>query len=89
MSSWKMAVKKPTYQIVVHNDDENSFDYVTDVFQSILGHEMTQAANCASAVHIRGKYVVKTTKDIEVAQTTVELLLDHGLNAEMSTFLKK
>ena len=84
-----MAIKKPTYEIIVHNDSENSFEYVIEVFQSILGHEMTQAANCANIIHAKGKYVVRTTKDLEIAQTMVELLLDYGLNAEMSTFSKK
>jgi len=84
-----MAIKKPTYEVVVYNDDENSFEYVVEVFQSIVGHEMTQAANCANIIHNKGKCTVRTTKDIEIAQTMVELLVDHGLNAEMSTFLKK
>ena len=84
-----MAIKKPTYEVIVHNDNENSFEYVIEVFQSILGHEMTQAANCANIIDAKGKCVVRTTKDLEIAQTMVELLLDYGLNAEMSTFSKK
>jgi ATP-dependent Clp protease adaptor protein ClpS len=84
-----MALKKPTYQVVVHNDDENSFDYVIQVFQSVLGQEMTQAANCANMVHHKGSYVVKTVKDKEIAETFEELLLDHGLNVEIRTFSKK
>ena len=84
-----MALKHPKYQIVVHNDNENSFDYVVDMFMTILGHEKTQAANCAMIIHHKGKCVVKSMNDKEIAESTVELLLDHGLDAELLNLSKK
>jgi len=84
-----MAIKKPTYQIIVHNDSENTFQHVVEVFQSVLGYEMSQAANCANIVHHKGKYAVKTVKDKENAEAFLELLLDYGLDAEIETFSKK
>jgi len=55
----------------------------------ILGHELTQAANCAMAIHNRGSYVVKSFNDKEYADTTVELLVDYELDAEVLDLRKK
>lgn len=89
MSSKKMGSRKDRYAIVVHNSDDISFDYVTETFQTILGHELTQAANCAMAVHNRGSFIVKSFNDKEHADATVELLVDYELDAEVIDTKKK
>jgi ATP-dependent Clp protease adapter protein ClpS len=40
-------------------------------------------------IHHKGKCVVKSMNDKETAETTVELLLDHGLDAELLNLSKK
>jgi len=59
-----------------------SFSYVVECFQSILGHEATQAANCANVIHEKGKYAVKTFSDKEIADLTADLLSDCGFFVE-------
>lgn len=89
MSSRKVGTRKDRYAVVVHNSDDIPFDHVIQTFQMILGHELTQAANCAMAIHNRGSYVVKSFNDKEYADTTVELLVDYELNAEVLDLKKK
>tara|TARA_R110000868_G_scaffold408843_1_gene692989 strand:- start:90 stop:260 length:171 start_codon:yes stop_codon:yes gene_type:complete len=55
----------------------------------ILGHELTQACNCAQAIHNRGSYVVKSFGNKEYADATVELLVDYELDAEVIDIKKK
>jgi len=84
-----MVKKSQRYQVLVHNSDDIPFDHVIQTFQMILGHELTQAANCAMAIHNRGSYVVKSFNDKEYADTTVELLVDYELDAEVLDLRKK
>lgn len=48
------------YQLILFNDDVNTFDHVIDCLISICGHEMNQAEQCAYIVHYNGKCSVKT-----------------------------
>lgn len=89
MSSKKMGSRKDRYAVIVHNSDDLPFDHVIQTFQMILGHELTQACNCAQAIHNRGSYVVKSFGNKEYADATVELLVDYELDAEVIDIKKK
>ncbi len=69
-------------QIVLFNDDVNTFDHVIDTLISVCDHEPLQAEQCAMLVHYKGKCSVKTGdyKDLEPRCTA---LLDAGLSAEI------
>ena len=45
--------------LVVYNDDYNTFDNVIDVLQKVCGHDHLQAVQCAYIIHYKGKCVVK------------------------------
>ncbi|KAA3650327.1 MAG: ATP-dependent Clp protease adaptor ClpS [Bacteroidetes bacterium] len=47
-------------QLILFNDDVNTFDHVIDCLIAICGHELTQAEQCAYIVHYNGKCVVKS-----------------------------
>jgi len=49
-----------TYNIIVWNDDINTFDWVIETLVEICGHTKEQAEQCALFVHHKGKYAVKT-----------------------------
>ena len=48
------------YNLIVWNDDINSFDWVIETLMEICGHSQEQAEQCAMIIHSKGKYAVKT-----------------------------
>ncbi|MBX2971697.1 MAG: ATP-dependent Clp protease adaptor ClpS [Flavobacteriales bacterium] len=49
----------PVREIVVHNDDVNTFDHVIASLVEVCDHEPIQAEQCAWIVHNNGKCSVK------------------------------
>lgn len=49
----------PVREIVLHNDDVNTFDHVIDSLVEVCDHEPIQAEQCAWIVHNNGKCSVK------------------------------
>ncbi|MCH3882819.1 MULTISPECIES: ATP-dependent Clp protease adaptor ClpS [Tenacibaculum] len=70
------------HQIVLHNDDVNTFDHVIDSLMDVCEHTLVQAEQCATLVHYKGKCTVKTGefKDLE---PRCSKLLQLGLSAEL------
>lgn len=66
--------------IVVYNDDHNTFDHVINCFVSILGHQVTQAEQCAYIIHTKGKCDVKHGS-FEELRPYKNLLTEQGLSA--------
>ena len=46
-------------QLIVWNDEVNTFDWVIDTLIEICGHAREQAEQCAMIIHSKGKYAVK------------------------------
>lgn len=46
-------------ELILHNDDYNTFDHVIDCLVAVCKHELTQAEQCAYIVHHNGKCSVK------------------------------
>ncbi len=70
------------HEIVLHNDDVNTFDFVIDSLVSVCDHTLEQAEQCTILVHYKGKCAVKTGeyKDLE---PKCSKLLQLGLSAEI------
>jgi ATP-dependent Clp protease adaptor protein ClpS len=47
-------------QLIVYNDDVNSFEWVIDAFTQVLQHTPDQAEQLATIIHYKGKATVKT-----------------------------
>lgn len=45
--------------LIVWNDDVNTFDWVIQTLMEICGHSQEQAEQCALFIHTKGKYAVK------------------------------
>ena len=69
-------------QIVLYNDDVNSFDFVIDALIEVCEHEPLQAEQCTMLVHYKGKCAVKTGS-YEELKTKCTKLLELGLSAEI------
>ena len=68
--------------LVVHNDDFNTFDYVIETLVKVCGHEKIQAEQCAYIIHHKGKCQVKRGELKELVLMCTALL-DKGLTAEI------
>lgn len=67
-------------EIVLHNDDVNTFDHVILSLIEICDHDPIQAEQCAWIVHHNGKCSVKRGSFDELEPRCVALL-DRGLSA--------
>ena len=69
-------------QIILYNDDVNTFDHVIDTLISVCEHTAIQAEQCAILVHYKGKCTVKTGS-LEELKPQCSSLLEAGLSAEL------
>lgn len=45
--------------LIVHNDDHNTFDHVINTLIKVCKHEIHQAEQCTYIIHFKGKCAVK------------------------------
>lgn len=69
-------------EIVLYNDDVNTFDHVIDTLIRVCRHTAEQAEQCAILVHYKGKCTVKTGTYDELKPQCTQLL-EAGLSAEI------
>jgi ATP-dependent Clp protease adaptor protein ClpS len=67
-------------QLVVYNDDHNTFDWVIQCFMEVLNHTLEQAEQLALIIHFKGKATVKTAPK-NVLKPKKDALIDRGLSA--------
>ena len=70
------------HEIILYNDDVNTFDHVIECLVKICEHTYIQAEQCAYIVHYSGKCVVKTGL-LEELVPKCKALLEAGLSAEV------
>ena len=73
---------KDLNQIVLFNDDVNTFDHVINTLVRVCNHDSLQAEQCAMLVHYKGKCTVKTGELVKL-EPMCTALLDAGLSAEI------
>jgi len=69
-------------EIVLFNDDVNTFDHVIDTLIYACDHTPEQAEQCSLIVHYKGKCTVKTGP-FEDLEPRCSKLLEAGLSAEI------
>ena len=69
-------------EIIVYNDDVNTFDHVIDTLIRVCDHTPEQAEQCSLIVHYNGKCTVKTDV-LEKLKPQCSQLLEAGLSAEI------
>ncbi|WP_306352389.1 ATP-dependent Clp protease adaptor ClpS [Flavobacterium sp. '19STA2R22 D10 B1'] len=69
-------------EIVLYNDDVNTFDHVIETLIKVCEHTSEQAEQCALLVHYKGKCTVKTGQLQELKPQCTRLLAA-GLSAEI------
>ena len=69
-------------EIVLYNDDYNTFDHVIETLIYACEHTPEQAEQCSILVHYKGKCTVKTGAYDDL-KPRCSKLLDAGLSAEI------
>lgn len=46
--------------LIVHNDDVNTFEHVIDTLVAVCKHQPEQAEQCTLIIHFKGKCAVKS-----------------------------
>ena len=67
-------------QLMLHNDDVHSFDYVIESLIEVCQMEATQAEQCTYLVHYKGKCDIRRGS-FDMLKPFKEGLVDRGLNA--------
>ena len=70
------------HEIVMYNDDVNTFDHVIDTLMRVCKHTAEQAEQCSLIIHYKGKCTVKTGELEELIPQCTQLL-EAGLSAEI------
>lgn len=71
------------HEIILYNDEVNTFDHVIECLMRICQHQVEQAEQCAWIVHLKGKCSVKKGKLADLAPRCLALL-DEGLSATVN-----
>ena len=69
-------------EIVLFNDDVNTFDHVIRTLMDVCEHTPEQAEQCSLIVHYKGKCTVKTGEYNDL-KPRCSKLLEAGLSAEI------
>lgn len=69
-------------QLVVYNDDFNTFDHVIESLIKICKHDPIQAEQCTFLIHYKGKCSVKKGS-YEALEPMCTALLERGISAEI------
>lgn len=75
--------KNKENELIVFNDEVNTFDYVIQLLIDICGHDPLQAEQCTLLIHYKGKCGVKTGS-FEELEPRCTSLLEAGLSAEIN-----
>ncbi len=67
-------------QLIVYNDDHNTFDWVIQCFMEVLNHSREQSEQLSMIIHFKGKATVKTAPK-SVLKPKKDALVDRGLSA--------
>ena len=69
-----------TCQLIVWNDEVNTFEWVIETLVDICGHSPEQAEQCALIIHSQGKYAVKYGS-YDILKPLCDAITERGINA--------
>ena len=75
-------LKSDHHQIILYNDDVNTFDHVIESLIKFCDHTIIQAEQCTLIVHYKGKCSVKSGTLFDL-KPRLEKLVEANLTAEI------
>lgn len=76
------TLEKKENEIILYNDEVNTFDHVIETLMYACDHTPEQAEQCSILVHYKGQCTVKTGPYKEL-EPRCSKLLEAGLSAEI------
>ena len=73
----KEFVPPRKYQVILHNDDKTTTDFVVDVLMRFFGHDEASATKIMLTVHNKGKGVCGVYS-AEIAETKVHQVITYA-----------
>jgi ATP-dependent Clp protease adaptor protein ClpS len=70
------------FELILFNDDYNTFEHVIDCLVKYCQHDAIQAEQCAWIVHTKGKCIIKSG-DYPALEPLCTALCDQGLSAKV------
>lgn len=67
-------------QLIVWNDDVNTFEWVIETLMEVCGHSYEQAEQCSYFIHYKGKYAVKQGS-YEELKPQCDAITERGIGA--------
>lgn len=74
------AIDLDSSDLIVYNDDVNTFDHVANILVKVCKHSPEQAEQCTIIIHFKGKCAVKKGS-VEELKPMCEAILDAGIQA--------
>ena len=68
--------------LVVFNDDFNTFDHVINTLVKVCKHSAEQAEQCAWIIHYKGKCVVKSGTEVDL-KPKKDAICEAGIDAKV------
>jgi ATP-dependent Clp protease adaptor protein ClpS len=72
--------------LIVWNDDVNTFEWVIETLIDVCGHNEEQAEQCAYIIHFQGKYAVKQGS-YEELKPLCDKITDRGIGATVEVMV--
>jgi ATP-dependent Clp protease adaptor protein ClpS len=70
------------YNLIVWNDEVNTFEWVIETLVEVCGHSTEQAEQCAYIIHFQGKYAVKQGSYDEL-KPQCDAITERGIGATL------
>ena len=74
------------YQLIVWNDEVNTFEWVIETLVEVCKHSTEQAEQCAMLIHTQGKYAVKNGEYDEL-KPMCDAITERGIGATIEVMV--
>ncbi|MDE3213776.1 MAG: ATP-dependent Clp protease adaptor ClpS [Bacteroidota bacterium] len=75
-------------QLIVWNDEVNTFDWVITTLVEVCGHSEAQAEQCAMIIHTKGKYSVKEGS-YAILKPMCDAITERGIDATVEAMSER
>lgn len=73
-------------QLIIWNDEVNTFEWVITTLIEVCGHSEEQAEQCAFIIHTKGKYAVKKG-DYDTLRPMCDNIIERGIGATIEAIV--
>jgi ATP-dependent Clp protease adaptor protein ClpS len=74
------------FNLIVWNDEVNTFEWVIETLVEVCGHSTEQAEQCAYIIHYQGKYAVKQGAYDDL-KPQCDAITDRGIGATLEVLI--